>query len=513
MVKHSTKQFFTVCGLAVLFASAMAASDWLTFSANSSRTGLAKGDHQLTKQSISRLKLHWKLKLDNQTRELTSLTAPLVVTKVKGSSHAKNYAIVAGSGDNIFAIDADTGSLLWHRHFDVTAKPKEKPDWLCPNALTATPVIDRKKMAVYVLASDGKLHTLSVTTGNDLQPPRPMTPPFAKTWSLNLFNDTLYTPTSQACNTVRSAIYAINEDSGTAKQFLAMRTYGAGIWGRAGVAISQDGTVFAETGDGIFDPEKDQYPNAVLAVDGKSLELKDYFTPQNHVYVAKKDLDMGNMTPAVFPYGKGELVAATGKEGVIYLLDAKCLGGADHMTPLYKSPLLTNANGIYWGHGFWGALSTWTDKQGVRWLYAPAWGPATEQTQFTDLHGDAPSGSVMAFQVTGPDTKPMLKPVWRSVNMSVPEPVAIVNGMVLALSSGEDVKQNDSKGGLLPSSVRSGNPSGHAILYALDAETGDVLYSSGDTMTSFSHFSGIAVAGSQVFVATWDNTLYAFSTR
>jgi outer membrane protein assembly factor BamB len=491
----------------------LGASDWSQFGGDPQRTFLVHGERILKKNSVSNLKLHWKLQLDNATKELTSLTVPVVVTNVKGSSRAKSYAVVAGSDDNVFAINADTGVLLWRRHFNVTEKPKKDPDWLCPNAPTATPVVDRKKRIVYALSSDGQLHTLSLVTGEEIQAAREFTPPFAKTWSLNLVNGILYTPTSQACNTVRSAIYAMNADSGAPKQFLAMRTYGAGIWGRAGVAVSRSGTVFAGTGDGIFDPAKDQYPNTIVAVDGTTLQLKDYFTPSNHRWIAQKDLDMGNTSPVVFPYGRKELVAASGKEGVIWLLDTQAMGGADHSTPLYASELLANAGASYYGHGFWGALATREDKKHRRWLYAPAWGPPSQQTKFRITHGDAPSGSVMAFQVTGPDTKPVLTPAWRSIDMAVPEPVAIVNDVIFALSDGDNVNQNDAAGRLLTSGARSGSPNGHAILYALDAESGEVLYSSGTTIPGFAHFGGVAVADGQVFVGTWDNVVYAFSTR
>lgn len=499
--------------VALLLVHSIAASDWTTFSADPQRTGLLRGERRLNKRSVSKLKLHWKLKLNNTTKELMSLTVPVVISRVKSGSRTKDFVIVAGSDDNLFGIDADTGTLVWNRHFPVTAKPKQVPDWLCPNALTATPVIDRKKLIVYVLATDGRLYSCSVINGNDVQPAREMTPSFAKTWSLNLSNQVLYTPTSQACNSVRSGIYAMNADTGAPKQFLAMRKIGAGIWGRAGVAVDVNGMVFASTGDGIFDPKNDQYPNTVVAVNGTTLALKDYFTPRNYEYIAKKDLDMGNTTPVVFQYGSKELVATSGKEGVIYLLDASCMGGTDHMTPLYKSELLTNGEGLYWGHGFWGALSTWVDKKGVRWLYAPAWGPATPQTQFRFSYGDAAAGSVMAFQVTGPDTNPVLTPVWRSTNMSVPEPVVIANDVVLALSSGDNLAQNDASGRLLTSAFRAAHPTGHAIIYALDAQTGAVLYSSGDTIPGFAHFGGLAAADGQVFADTWDNTVYAFSTR
>jgi outer membrane protein assembly factor BamB len=50
------------------------------------------------------------------------------------------------------------------------------------------------------------------------------------------------------------------------------------------------------------------------------------------------------------------------------------------------------------------------------------------------------------------------------------------------------------------------------VIYAFDAETGGELWNSGDAMKSFTHFGGLAVANGRIFVATYDNTLYAFST-
>lgn len=94
----------------------------------------------------------------------------------------------------------------------------------------------------------------------------------------------------------------------------------------------------------------------------------DYYTPANRAWITKKDLDMGNMSPVIFSFDQWELVAGGGKEGVLYLLDAKSLGGADHRTPLFRSGLLANDDVDFAGHGFWGALSTWQDAKGTRWL-------------------------------------------------------------------------------------------------------------------------------------------------
>ena len=106
--------------------------------------------------------------------------------------------------------------------------------------------------------------------------------------------------------------------------------------------------------------------------------------------------------------------------------------------------------------------------------------------------------------------KPVLVPAWMSRNMSYPEPSVIANGMVFALSSGENVKQVDSGGRLLTSKERIDTPAGNATLYVLDAATGKELFSSGATMPGFSHFSAPVVSGGRVYVVTYDNMVYAY---
>jgi len=52
--------------------------------------------------------------------------------------------------------------------------------------------------------------------------------------------------------------------------------------------------------------------------------------------------------------------------------------------------------------------------------------------------------------------------------------------------------------------------SSHATLYALDAQTGKELYSSGDQITSFVHFGGVSVANGHVYLGTFESILYCF---
>jgi mono/diheme cytochrome c family protein len=54
---------------------------------------------------------------------------------------------------------------------------------------------------------------------------------------------------------------------------------------------------------------------------------------------------------------------------------------------------------------------------------------------------------------------------------------------------------------------------GHATLHALDATTGKELWSSGDAMHGWTHFSGLAVGDGKVFVTTHEGAVYAFGLR
>jgi outer membrane protein assembly factor BamB len=49
-----------------------------------------------------------------------------------------------------------------------------------------------------------------------------------------------------------------------------------------------------------------------------------------------------------------------------------------------------------------------------------------------------------------------------------------------------------------------------AVLYALDGATGQVLWDSGKTITSFVHSGGLSGGASELYVETFDETLYAF---
>jgi outer membrane protein assembly factor BamB len=78
----------------------------------------------------------------------------------------------------------------------------------------------------------------------------------------------------------------------------------------------------------------------------------------------------------------------------------------------------------------------------------------------------------------------------------MPEAPVIANGVVFALSAGE--------------MKHKGKLTGHATLYALDGDTGKVIYSTRDQVTAPANLSGVTMANGRVYFTTTDSTLWAF---
>jgi hypothetical protein len=336
--------------------------------------------------------------------------------------------------------------------------------------------------------------------------------PFAKSWSLNLVDDTIYTVLAQGCGGALSGVYSINirdRHHPVVRQMLLSNTNTAGIWGRGGPVIGSNGRAYGSTADGPFDPIAGDYSNSVVAVSLRDLSLADYFTPLNWPELHRRDLDFGGASPVWFAWKNYNLLASGAKEGVLYLLDADSLGSKDHQTPLFSAGKLGNDANSSTSYGIWGGLSTWRDEQGDTWVYVPIYGPTSRfAPKFPLTNGPTSDGSVMAFKVASDSRigKPVLEPVWISSNLKVPDPVVIANGVVFTLATGENVNQR----GQMEGRLRGTQP---AVLYALDAHTGKELYNSGKSITSWVHFSGLAIAEGRIFSVDYESQVYCFGLR
>ena len=366
----------------------------------------------------------------------------------------------------------------------------------------------------YAMGSDGFVHAFNVSNGADLFPPVKFIPENSKPSTLLLVqqdfdaNGTpeaamLYTSTSGGCGATPNGVWAIDLASKDPDP-IVWKTNGGSVVGSAGPTLGTAGRLFAAVGAGTGG-----HSNSVVALDAKTLELKDWIT------VPGADF---NSSPTVFRYNNKEYVAVTGNDGKLYLLDGTSLGGANHATPLYASskfsaPIASSA------------LSTWESgvppapappaagaqaappatSSGTRWILAPSSGALPTGMKIA-ANGLAPTGGILAFKLVDQGGKLELQPVWSSRDMVSPLPPLVVNNVVFALSSGE------SRSTTSTSAAQRAQRSLPAVLYALDGLTGKELWNSGKQITSFAR-SGLAAGGSngsQVFVTTYDSTLYAF---
>jgi hypothetical protein len=288
------------------------------------------------------------------------------------------------------------------------------------------------------------------------------------------------------------------------------------MWGRTGPAISSSGVMYTGTGDGRWDPENGIYGNGIIGVklDAKTKTpmLEDYYGPSNAEWLVKRDLDM-QVTPVIFDYKGKELMVDAGKECRLYLMDTASIGGDDHRTPLQRTQLLCNEDVNFASAGIWGSLASWEDSKGTRWVLTPIWGKKHSQFKAPIENGTVKDGAIVAFKVEDKGGKPQLVPAWISRDMNRAEPPVIANGLVFAYGNGEDTDQAYPDVGLDDVASRRIPGSTHAVLYVLDAQTGKELWSSGDEIKSWNHWSGLSVANGRVYIATFDNILYSYGIK
>ena len=180
----------------------------------------------------------------------------------------------------------------------------------------------RPSGVVYVVTSDGMLHVLGLPSGKDMQRPAPFLPANAKWSSPIAVGTTMYAATVGNCGGAPTAIRAIDLDS-DAKPVVSWNTNGGPVVGA--VAFTSDGTLIAAIGAGRTTGEGKA--NAIVALDPKTLKVKDWFTQPAAEFVTG---------PTILRHGDREIVAAATKDGRVWLLDAKSLGGPDHATPLLR---------------------------------------------------------------------------------------------------------------------------------------------------------------------------------
>jgi outer membrane protein assembly factor BamB len=553
-----------LCAAQGTAVAAAPANEWTTYGYDQERTGWNRAEARLNKTNVSKLKVLWTSQLSTPPTAvaLSTLSPPVLAAAVSTAQGVKNLLYLLGADDTLFALDADTGKVMWQHTYPNPLKPERAATWLCSNTANGAPAIDKRNGVIYFLTSDGKLRSASLADGTERMPPTDMVAPFARAWGLNIIDDVVYTTSGRGCgeildpNSPLRAAETLNPgasapaprrgapvltgppiDPGLVSavdmhdpahpqvtHFFTSNGRPAGPWGRGGVTRGPNDTLLLETADGFDDPASGQYGISILMLAPKATRLMDSFLPKNWRYLNAKDLDW-SASPIVFAFGGKTLVAVSGKEAVIDLLDTADLGGGpseNHSTPLYQGPQLGNdaALGTQPSQGIWGGIATYQTPDGKRFIYAPMWGPQSAKVApFKFTSGPIPNGSIMAVQVVADGDKIAEIPTWTSPDMIMPDPPVVANGVVYATQTGGQALQNtpmpdgSRRDPSTTGAVYRATPVSNLVLYAFDAETGKQLYSSGKTITDWVHFGEPVVALGKVFIVTHDAHVYAFGLK
>ena len=508
----------TAAAIGAVYGQARSAPDWTTSGGDAQRSSWMPVDPYISGDSVAKFQFIWKLTLDNQPRFGQSLTAPVALGNLMTFRGFKSLIFVGGSSNNVYALDYDFGTVFWRARHSYLAGPREYAGSpACPGGMTApltratslTPPSQLSffgfarpprpamgdvgepgkgapqlaEIAARQAARDAAARTSDTASAGRAGAPPAATAP-ARTPPPNFVfsvaadgmlratipdtGDLALAPVSflpaNASSTgliwADGQVYAavVNQCGGASPGVFVMDfeaptrpvnrwdAEGAAI---AGFALGPEGTVYVATGAGAS-----QYANSVVALEPRTLKLKDWIRQESPFISA----------PAVFTDGGQTLVSAVSANR-LYLLEASSLGGPDHRTPLFVTPDAGSRRSAD------GGAATWRDSGGTRWI-------------LTEL-----DGAVTALKVAGAGSRRTLEPAWKSENLRISRTPLIVNGVVFALAAGGE--------------------GANAVLYALDSATGKNLWSSGSTITA-SASAGLSTGTGQVFVATRDNTVWAF---
>lgn len=516
--------------------------DWMTDNADAQRSSWIRADAKISKDSMqkkgdsqSEFQFLWKVKAKNAPRQLNNLTPPATLDRLIGYRGFRMLGFFSGSSDNIITYDTDLGRLEWEKHLKTSAPPSAGT-LACPGGMTtgiakptlaaippsptgasgpgrsnpaksavgesgqgavtlanvrpsppagANPMLVQPTRVnpanppggqlgagpflIYALASDGMLHSLHLSNGADYEPPTKFVPPNANASGLVVIDQVAYVVTSGGCGGAENGVWALDLIS---KQ---VNMWKGNVVGSAGPAFGNDGTVYVATGSG------GDKPNSIVALEAKTLKLKGSFSASAEFA----------STPVLFAHKGKTLLAAATKDGKIHLLDSENLGaGALSSSASTGKELAT------------GALASWQDRDGTRWILASILGPLP--AGFTAPTGTVTKGAVVAWKLVEQNGTPTLQPGWATRDLTSPLTPTIINNVVFVTSSGE-FRTSDKT----PAALRAAR-SGKAVIYALDGATGKELWNSGTTITSFAHGGAISGGMGQIYLTTYDGTIYTF---
>ncbi|MDX6211240.1 MAG: hypothetical protein QOF82_327 [Frankiales bacterium] len=289
---------------------------WPTYHRVSARTGVDPTSPKLGKTSTV-----WSRRLDGAV-----YASPLIVG---------NTVIAATENNTVYALRG--GHTVWSRHLGKPVALASLPCGnINPLGITGTPVYDGSSGIVYVAAELAgplrhTLYAIDAVTGKVLwhrgldvkgMDPRVQ----QQRGALTLANGTVYVPLGGLagdCGDYHGWVIGY-QTTGAGPLVYKTEDTEAGIWAPSGLAVAPGGNLLASVGNSGHTQASQGYDHsdAILSL-SPTLKLTDYFSPTTWAEDNAHDLDLSSMGPAYLPGGK---VFIAGKRGVAYLTSVTHLG-------------------------------------------------------------------------------------------------------------------------------------------------------------------------------------------
>ncbi len=343
-----------------------------TYHNDTARTGQNIAETRLTPANVTQAHFR-KLKIFPADGKIYA--QPLVVSNLSVNGTVRNVLYTATEHDTVFAYDADTGLLLWKTSL---LAPGEVPsddrgcDFVTPEiGVTATPVIDRDRGAIYVIAASvntdfvQRLHALSLTTGAEMFGGPTQIPAvfpginqtfyawaYVERSALLLANGRIYTSWASHCDTLPYTSWVITFDASTLQVSQVFNgelgdPAGRGAFWNSGSGPAADaaGNVYLLMANGTFDttldadgfPAFQDYGNSMIrlappAAGSSTIAVHDYFSMYNTVSETSGDTDLGSGGGILLPDLTDEtgttrqLMVGAGKDKHIYVVERDNMG-------------------------------------------------------------------------------------------------------------------------------------------------------------------------------------------
>lgn len=330
-----------------------------TWHYDNNRTGLNPNETSLTPANVNSQSFG---KLFSYLVDGYVYGEPLLVSNLTVDGAKHNVVYVATENDSVYAFDADnygSGAPLWKTSL---LQPGETPLTNAPiqpyQGVTSTPVIDPSTGTLYVVSQQSssaggtfRLNALDIATGaqkfggpvtihasvpgtntqNGIGNGTTLTLTTAcmSRAALLLANGNVYIgigscPTGwllayNASTLAQVAVWNASPNIPGEGQFASA----GGVWmGSGGPVADSSGNIYITTGNGPWDGNT-AFSDSVIKF-SPTLQLEDYFTPQDYQYMDCNDADLGSGGLLLIP-GTSELVVG-GKTGRLYLVNSGNMG-------------------------------------------------------------------------------------------------------------------------------------------------------------------------------------------